>query len=115
MIGSLDRLHRLELVGVQHVRGSKLSELERLPLLEHLALTFLDLDDDSLQSLPRMQTLRELDLTCNQGYGEGGLAAIGACHGLCVLSLCGSAPLHDACNATFSTAVRRRLAAAGVQ
>jgi hypothetical protein len=95
-IGSLDRLRRLELVGVQHVRGTKLSELERLPLLEHLALTFFDLDDDSLQSLPRMQSLRELDLSGNQGYGERGLAAVGACRGLRVLSLSGSAPLLDA-------------------
>lgn len=94
-IGSLRHLRRLELVGVQHVTGAKLRELERLPLLEHLALTFLDLDDDSLQVLPRLPSLRELDLESNQGFGARGLEAIGACPGLRVLSLAGSGPLRD--------------------
>lgn len=94
-IGSLGRLRRLELVGVQHVKGTKLRELERLPLLEHLALSCFDLDDDSLQFLPRLPSLRELDLEANQGYGERGLVSIGACPGLRVLSLSGSAPLRD--------------------
>lgn len=94
-IGSLWRLRRLELVGVGHVKGTGLGELARLPYLESLTLSMFDLDDDSLQVLPRLQSLRELDLMANQGYGERGLATIGACKGLRRLSLSGSAPLRD--------------------
>lgn len=95
-IGSLRRLRRLELIGVGHVKGTSLGELERLPLLEHLTLSCFDLDDTSLQVLPRLVSLRELDLGWNQGFGERGLAAIAGCTGLRTLSLSGSAPLRDA-------------------
>lgn len=94
-LGSLTKLRRLELIGVLHVQGRRMRELERLPLLESLTLSFFDLDDDSLQVLPRLPSLRALDLTSNQGYGERGLTAIAACPGLRSLSLSGSAPLRD--------------------
>ena len=94
-LGSLAKLRQLELVGVGHVQGRRMQELERLPRLESLTLSFFDLDDDSLQVLPRLPSLQNLDLNTNQGYGERGLAAIAACPGLRSLSLNGSAPLQD--------------------
>jgi hypothetical protein len=89
-IGSLSRLRRLELCGVLSVQGKNLRELERLPLLERLQCAYFDLDDDSVQVLPRLPSLRDLDLAGNQGFREAGFAAIGQCVGLRKLSLAGS-------------------------
>jgi len=89
-IGSLAKLHTLELLAVQSVEGARMRELERLPLLEHLRLSYFDLGGDQLQFLPRLPSLRRLTMELNMRLDTAGLAAIGACAGLRDLSLCGS-------------------------
>src|SRR5262245_38896431 len=57
-IGSLAKLRTLELVGVQSVEGARMRELERLPMLEQLRLSYFDLRGEQLQFLPRLPSLR---------------------------------------------------------
>jgi hypothetical protein len=89
-IGSLSKLRTLELLSVQGVEGNSLRELERLPLLEYLRLSYFDLDGERMQFLPRLPSLRRLTMELNMRLDAAGLAAIGACAGLRVLSLAGS-------------------------
>lgn len=92
-IAGLDRLRRLELVGTDRVRGPGLRQLPALPLLEDLTLASFDLDDEALAVLPRLPSLRRLDLHLNHGFGERGVAAIATCPGLRTLVLRGCSPL----------------------
>ena len=86
-IARLAKLRRLELVGTVLVTGTGLGELAALPLLESLTLRFFDVGDEQLEVLPRLPSLRELDLSNNQVIGPRGLAAVGRCVGLRRLKL----------------------------
>ncbi len=81
-IAQLRSLRRLDLVGVELVRGPGLRQLEALPQLERLALNYLDLDDAALAFLGRLPSLRHLEIRFNQAMGDAAFAAIGECTGL---------------------------------
>jgi len=89
-IGSLAKLRTLELLAVQGVEGARMRELERLPLLEQLRLSYFDLGGEQLQFLPRLPSLRRLTMELNLRLDTAALAAIGSCAGLRDLSLSGS-------------------------
>ncbi|MEO6593304.1 MAG: hypothetical protein ABIP94_00965, partial [Planctomycetota bacterium] len=89
-IGKLSRLRALEVIAAEAVRGTQLSELEQLPLLERLTFSGVDLEEQSLQVLPRLPSLRELRLDCNRPLDGGAIAVIARCPGLRVLRLRGT-------------------------
>jgi hypothetical protein len=101
-LARLGELRRLELIGTDGVEGPGLRHLDGLPLLAELTLSYFDLDDEDLAFLPRLPSLRALDLTLNHGFGRPapgrtdseGIAAIGRCAGLQRLSLHGCSQLH---------------------
>ncbi len=68
--------------------------LERLPGLENLTLRCMDTADIVLLQLPRLASLRRLDLSFNHGFEEAGIDAILQCRGLRSLSLRGCQQLH---------------------
>ncbi len=86
-IATLSRLRRLELYGTVEVTGSGLPELARLPSLAALRLDSFDVADEHLEALERLPSLRELSLAFNHVLGPEGIAAIGRCVGLRLLSL----------------------------
>lgn len=92
-ISRFDSLRRLELVGTDGVLGPGLRVLDRLPLLAELDLTYFDTDDDALQVLPRLPSLRALSLRLNAGFRERGMAAIARCPDLQCVDLIGCTPL----------------------
>ena len=105
-IARFTKLRRLELSGIvcssRFSRGvdgearvvEAFAQLERLPLLESLSLRFLDTPDEMLAVLPRLSTLRQLDLSFNHGFGIESVRAIARCRGLRKLSLRGCQQLH---------------------
>lgn len=101
-LGKLTDLRRLELVGTDRVKGTGLPYLESLPLLTDLTLSHFDLDDTALQFLPRLPSLRGLDLTLNHGFGRAsdrgtvskGVEAVANCPGLRRLSLRACSQVH---------------------
>jgi len=97
------KLRRLELSGTEmvYVQRTAVDEvrdpigwLERLPLLEHLALRFLDTRAAVLQRLPVLRSLRSLDLSFNHGFVEDGVLALRQCRSLRKLSLRGCQQVH---------------------
>ena len=95
------KLRRLELSGTVKISsgGSApdgVAMLERLPLLEHLSLRFLDTSDAALARLPRLRNLRSLDLSFNHAFGANGIRALLECRSLRVLSLRGCQQLQGA-------------------
>lgn len=93
-IGLLTDLRNLQLIGTNEVRGDGLRQLERLPMLMDLELSYFDLDDDALQVMPRLPSLQRLSLHANIGFGDRGLAAIANCPGLRQLVLTSCSQLH---------------------
>ena len=101
-VAKLMELRRLDLVGTDRVRGPGLSRLQGLPLLTDLTLSHFDLDDVALQFLPRLPSLRALDLTQNHGFGlpsesetgSQGVAAIARCPGLVRLTMHACSQVH---------------------
>lgn len=91
--GSLRSLH---VEGCDAITGARMGELATLPMLETLSLRFCDTSDEGLRVLPRLPSLRALDLHGNHGFGEAGLRAIGDCAGLVRLSLSGCGQLASA-------------------
>ncbi len=69
------------------ITATTLGELARLPLLEELALSHFDVPSYALATLPRLQSLRRLDLTANYGVDATAVAALSRCTGLEVLTL----------------------------
>ncbi|HEX5050928.1 MAG TPA: hypothetical protein VFZ65_04075, partial [Planctomycetota bacterium] len=103
-IGSLSRLRSLELIEPYGVRGTQLAALEALPLLERLAISSVDLDEQCLQVLPRLPSLRELSLDSSSSLGEAAMSAVATCGGLSRLSL-----RHDSIWGTDALLLLRRL------
>ncbi|MFY9344388.1 MAG: hypothetical protein WAT39_17985 [Planctomycetota bacterium] len=111
-IGSFTKLRRLELRGTTHAvfRGwleppdrwtmgvsgavQEFALLEQLPLLEHLTLRCQNTPDEILLRLPRLGSLRHLDLSFNHGFAEAGFGAILQCRSLRSLSLEGCQQMH---------------------
>ncbi|MDO8348704.1 MAG: hypothetical protein Q7T30_00590 [Planctomycetota bacterium] len=98
---SFTKLRRLELSGTGRVwlpgpddGADALALLERLPLLEHLALRCLDTRDAVLMRLPALRSLRSLDLSFDHGFVEEGVKALRQCRSLRRLSLRGCQQLH---------------------
>ena len=103
-IATYTKLRRLELSGIvgamwfgvvpkgleggERVVGA-FAQLERLPLLESLTLRCCDIPDEVLAALPRLRTLRHLDLSFNHGFGKKGMEAISKCLSLRSVSLRG--------------------------
>lgn len=72
-IGSVVTLRWLDLIGHPDISGHDLAPLAVLPVLEHLGLRSMDTRDRDLAFLATLASLRELDLTLNHGFREGGL------------------------------------------
>ena len=64
-----------------------LGQLEKLPLLEELALTHFDLPAWTFEALPRLRSLRRLDLTANYGVEPDTIGYLLKCTGLRSLKL----------------------------
>ncbi|MBK8100160.1 MAG: hypothetical protein IPK26_23915 [Planctomycetes bacterium] len=100
VLGSLSKLRRLRIEGAHRAFAAEttspdpIAELERLPLLGELTLAFLDSEDGQLAALPRLRSLRSLDLSWNHGFGARGIDAILRCEGLERLRLDGCQQLH---------------------
>jgi hypothetical protein len=73
--------------GPEAIVASTLGQLERLPLLEDLALSHFDLPAYAFAELPRLQSLRRLDLTANYGVDGDSTGALLRCSSLQSLSL----------------------------
>lgn len=95
-IAKFGSLRSLYVEGCDAITGAKMGELAALPMLETLSLRFCDTSDEGLLVLPRLPSLRSLDLHGNHGFGEAGLRAIGDCAGLTRLSLSGCGQLASA-------------------
>lgn len=114
-VAGLRDLRRLDLIGTDGVKGPGLSHLENLPLLSDLTLSHFDLGDAALQFLPRLPSLRGLDLTLNHGFGSpseagtgsAGVAAIARCPGLQRLTM-------HACSQVHADALRHLSALRGL-
>ncbi|MEZ6037894.1 MAG: hypothetical protein R3F29_10465 [Planctomycetota bacterium] len=70
--------------------------LAALPLLESVALRFLDTSDDDLRLLDALANLRQLDLSFDHGFGRAGLERIASCRTLSKLTLRGCQQLTGA-------------------
>jgi len=88
-LAHLSKLRRLELDTHPALTGAGLGALERLPVLESLALRSLELSAASLAGLAWLPSLEQLDLTRDSRIGATELAAIARCRGLRRLSLRG--------------------------
>src|SRR5262249_41943934 len=73
--------------GPEAIVAATLGQLERLPVLEDLALSHLDLPAYALAALPRLRSLRRLDLTANYGVDGDSIGALLQCTSLQSLSL----------------------------
>ena len=96
---SFTKLRRLELSGTLlagRAEPEQLAALERLPLLQTLALRFLDTDTPLLAALPRLRSLQSLDLSFNHGFVDGWVDLILQCRGLRSLSLRGCQQIRSA-------------------
>lgn len=105
-LARLSKLRRLCLDTHPALSGVGLDELQRLPVLEALALRNLDVDDSHFEALSRLPSLTELDLSCNYGLRDAGIAALQACGGLRRLTLRGCQQLHGADIARLGTLSR---------
>ncbi len=76
-----------EASGQPAIVAATLGQLELLPLLEELALTHFDVPAWALAELPRLTSLRALDLTANYGVDGDAIAAIVQCRSLRRVSL----------------------------
>lgn len=95
-LAHLSKLRRLCLDTHAALSGAGLDELQRLPLLEALALRNLDVGDSHFEALSRLPSLTELDLSFNYGLRDAGIAALQACSGLRRLTLRGCQQVHGA-------------------
>jgi len=91
------KLRRLELNATRLVVADTglhgvdvVTALERLPGLESLAMRHVVIAPAVLQRLPSLGQLRELELVCDRGFSDAGIAALAKCRSLRRLSLRGS-------------------------
>lgn len=109
----LGKLRRLVLSGTFGVRPAGpdtwgiFDDLQKLPLLQELALKFFDVPDNEgvgcFDVLPKLSALRRLDLSFDHGFGERGIDIILRCQGLESLSLRGCQQLHGSWLAKLGT------------
>lgn len=96
ILGSLSQLRTLRLVGAwgltesfppdatsrAAIAQSTIGQFERLPLLRELALSSFDVPAWALEPLPRLPSLRELDLSANYGVDADAVAILVRCERL---------------------------------
>jgi len=86
---SLSHLRSLQLVKAVAVTGKGLEKLSAIPQLETLAIGFGRLTPEAFEALPRLPSLRILDLSYTQGVDDDALRAIAKCPGLRQLGIPG--------------------------
>ena len=105
-LARISKLRRLCLDTHPALTGAGLDALQRLPVLEALALRNLDVVDSHLDALSRLPSLTELDLSFNYGVRGEGITALQACGGLRRLTLRGCPQLDGADVARLGTLSR---------
>lgn len=77
-VGGVESLEKLEVSGLRQTADS-LATLHRLPRLEALTLCFSDLDDEAVDALSSLQSLRSIDLRFNDRLTDAAVDSLLRC------------------------------------